>query len=198
MPPNISSFNTNLSWRKKQSSASALKTPSFWETECMSLQETLAFAITAKSQSRADLYHRAIDADPWTTCAASTGWMHQGERKEDGGRGMEKGGMPQAVWGREVLKKVEWDEEEKKCYRARVSIWYLPGRSSINTLAKPHVHTHYTPCCQAACLFEALLTCALFSCREETVSRGRIRHGYRLLSALNQAPVDLWQQSTNL
>lgn len=35
---------------------------------------------------------------------------------------MEQGGMPQAVWGREVLKKVERDEEKEKCYRALVSI----------------------------------------------------------------------------
>lgn len=56
------------------------------------------------SQSRAGLYHRAIDADLWTTCAASTGWMHQGKRKEDGGRGMEQGGKPQAEWGRGAKK----------------------------------------------------------------------------------------------
>lgn len=195
MPPNISSFNTKLSWRKKQSSAAALKTPSFWETECMSLQDTLAIAITAKQSEQSRPLSKSDRCGPVNYMCCIDRVNASGRAK---GRWRKGDGMPQAVWGREVLKKVEWDEEEKKCYRALVSIWYLPGRSSINTLAKPHVHTHYTPCCQAACLFEALLTCALFSCREETVSRGRIRHGYRPFSALNQASVDLWQQSTNL
>lgn len=86
----------HIAGSNKQHSVAALKTWPFWKAEGMSLQETLATAITAKQPG---LYHAAIDADRRTTCAAWTGWIHQGEWKEEAGVG--RGGTPQAVWGRE-------------------------------------------------------------------------------------------------
>ncbi len=46
--------------------------------------------------------------------------MRESERKMEEG-GEERGGMPQAVWGREVLKRLRGEEKER-CCRALVSI----------------------------------------------------------------------------
>lgn len=88
----------------------------------MSLQETLAIAITAKQPEQGRPLSQSDQCGPvnYMCCIDRVNASGRAKGRWRKG-GKERGGTPQAVWGREVLKRLR-DEEKEKCCRALVSI----------------------------------------------------------------------------